>query len=74
MPEPGTGEAGGAQRLRGMHRMTTLVLSAVMTLVGVALVAVTLANGGGPLARGVIFGVLFALAGAGRTYFTWRRV
>jgi hypothetical protein len=62
MPEP-----------RGAYRLSTLALSIVMALVGVALVVVTLSNGGGPLARGVIFGVLFALAGAGRAYLTWRR-
>lgn len=60
--------------LGGLHRLTTLVLSAAMALIGIALVAVTLANGGGPLARGVVFGILFALAGAGRLYFTWRRM
>ena len=62
-----------SDRLRGAYRLSTLVLSAAMMLIGIALVVVTLANGGGPLARGVIFGVLFALAGAGRLYFTWRR-
>jgi len=62
-----------SDRLRSAHRLSTLVLSAAMMLIGIALVVVTLANGGGPLARGVIFGVLFALAGAGRLYFTWRR-
>jgi hypothetical protein len=61
------------ERLRGAHRLATLVLSVAMTLVGIALVVVTLANGGGALARGVLFGVLFALAGAGRLYLTWRR-
>lgn len=60
-------------RLRDAHRLSTLVLSAAMMLVGIALVVVTLANGGWALARGVLFGVLFALAGAGRLYFTWRR-
>ncbi|HEX4344758.1 MAG TPA: hypothetical protein VHZ31_04275 [Solirubrobacteraceae bacterium] len=60
--------------LGGVHRATTLVLSAAMALIGIALVVVTLRNGGGPLARGVVFGVLFALAGAGRLYFTWRRM
>ncbi|MEJ7797502.1 MAG: hypothetical protein WKF42_03310 [Solirubrobacteraceae bacterium] len=60
-------------RLRSAHRLATLVLSGVMVLIGSALVVVSLANGGGPLARGVIFGILFALAGAGRLYFTWRR-
>jgi hypothetical protein len=59
--------------LRGLHRSSTLVLSAAMAIVGVSLVVVTLANGGGLLARGFIFGILFALAGAGRCYFTWRR-
>jgi len=63
-----------SDRLRSAHRLSTLVLSAAMMLIGIALVVVTLANGGGLLARGVIFGVLFALAGAGRLYFTWRRV
>jgi hypothetical protein len=61
------------ERLRGVHRLSTLVLSAAMMLVGIALVVVTLVDGGGALARGVLFGVLFALAGAGRLYFTWRR-
>jgi hypothetical protein len=60
--------------LRGLHRSSTLVLSAAMTIIGIALVVVTLSNGGGLLARGFIFGVLFALAGAGRLYFTWRRM
>lgn len=68
MPEP------EPQRLRDIHRGSTLVLSVVMALIGIAMVVVTLASGGGALARGVIFGVLFALAGAGRTYVTWRRV
>jgi hypothetical protein len=39
-----------------------------MLLLGVAMVASTLARGGGPLAIGVILGVLFVLAGAGRLY------
>jgi Ca2+/H+ antiporter len=59
--------------LREVHRGSTLVLSAAMVIVGVALVVVTLTHGGGPLARGTIFGTLFTLAGAGRLYFTWRR-
>jgi len=61
-------------RLARMHRASTLVLSAVMVLIGVALIVVTLVKGGGPLARGVIFGVLFTLAGGGRLYFTMRRL
>ncbi|MGI8945850.1 MAG: hypothetical protein ACR2GL_06395 [Thermoleophilaceae bacterium] len=41
-------------------------LNATLALVGVALVVTTLARGGGPLAFGVIVGVLFAALGAAR--------
>ncbi|HEY0345490.1 MAG TPA: hypothetical protein VGC59_12615 [Solirubrobacteraceae bacterium] len=63
MPEP-----------RDIHRRATLVLSAVMLVLGLAIVVVTLANGGGPLALGILLGVLFAGAGGGRLYVTWRRL
>jgi hypothetical protein len=43
-------------------------MSAVIVLIGVALLVSTLAGGGGPLAIGVLLGVLFVLAGAGRLY------
>lgn len=42
------------------------VLGALLCLVGIALVISTLARGGGPLALGVVVGVLFALLGAAR--------
>jgi hypothetical protein len=58
---------------RDIHRRATLVLSAVMLVLGLAIVVVTLANGGGPLALGILLGVLFAGAGGGRLYVTWRR-
>jgi hypothetical protein len=35
-------------------------------VLGIAMIASTLARGGGPLALGVVLGVLFALLGAGR--------
>ncbi len=53
---------------RDLHRTSTRLLSAVMVVLGVVLLVVTLAGGGGPLARGVLFGVLFIAAGAGRLY------
>lgn len=59
---------------RGIHRILTLLLSALMALLGVAIVAVTLQNGGGPLTLGFLLGVLFTLAGAGRFYITWRHL
>ena len=61
-------------RLGSLHRASTLVLSTVMVLIGIALVVVTLVKGGGPLSRGVLFGVVFTLAGPGRLYFTARRL
>ena len=50
------------------YRQFTLASGLVISAVGVALVAVTLARGGGPLALGVVFGVCFTLFGAGRAY------
>ena len=63
MPEP-----------RDIHRRATLVMSALMLVLGLAIIVVTLANGGGPLALGILLGVLFAAAGGGRLYVTWRRL
>jgi len=57
---------------RNIHRSATLVMSAAMFVLGLAIIVVTLANGGGPLALGMVLGVLFTAAGAGRLYFTWR--
>jgi hypothetical protein len=59
---------------RDLHRHATLVLSAAMAALGVAILAVTLANGGGPLTLGFLIGLLFAAAGAGRFYVTWRHL
>ncbi len=47
---------------------STRVLSALLLLVGVAMVVLALAQGGGALALGVILGVLLALLGAGRLW------
>ena len=58
---------------REIHRRATLVLSAVMLVLGLVIVVATLVHGGGPLALGILVGVLFAAAGAGRLYVTWRR-
>lgn len=59
---------------RGLHRRAALVLSAAMVAIGIAMLARTLGAGGGPLSLGVVLGLLFAAAGAGRFYFTWRRL
>jgi hypothetical protein len=57
MPEP-----------RDLHRQTTAVLSAVLVVLGVAMIVRTLAAGGGGLAIGLLLGVLFIAAGVGRLY------
>ena len=49
------------------------VLSALIALLGVAMLVSTLARGGGPLAAGVLFGVLFVAAGAGRLWVERRQ-
>jgi hypothetical protein len=59
-------------RQRQIHRSTTRAMSIVMVLIGVALLARTLAAGGGVLATGVLLGVLIILAGAGRLYLQSR--
>jgi hypothetical protein len=53
---------------RSLHRSATNVLSTTMVVIGVAMVISTIARGGGPLALGVLLGVLFVIAGAGRLY------
>jgi hypothetical protein len=45
-------------------------MSTLMVLIGIALLASTIARGGGPLAIGVLLGVLFVAAGAGRLYLS----
>ena len=51
----------------------TALLSAIMVVLGVAMIAVTLSNGGGPAAFGIIIGLLFVAAGGGRLWVTRRR-
>lgn len=57
MPEP-----------RDLHRQTTAVLSAVLIVLGVAMIVRTLVAGGGAVAIGLLLGVLFIAAGVGRLY------
>ena len=49
-----------------IHRGATKLLAALTMALGVALIAATLAQGGGTL--GILIGVLFLVAGAGRLY------
>jgi len=49
------------------------VLAVVMLLLGVAIIVRTVSAGGGPLAFGLLVGLLFVVAGAGRLYTERRR-
>jgi hypothetical protein len=46
----------------------TRILSALMMVIGVAIIVRTVAAGGGPVALGLLLGLLFVAAGAGRLY------
>jgi len=61
MPEPGDFRA-----------TSTVAMAGVMIVIGIALIVRTLAAGGGPFATGLILGVLFVVAGAGRIYLRRR--
>jgi hypothetical protein len=54
-------------------RLNTLVLPVALMLVGVAVVVRTIVAGGGPLAFGLLLGVLFIAAGALRLALERRR-
>jgi hypothetical protein len=49
-----------------LHRGATRLLAALTMALGVALIVVTIAHGGGFL--GIMLGLLFLAAGAGRLY------
>lgn len=48
--------------------IATRILSVVMVLLGLAMIVSAVAHGGGPLAYGVVLGILFAAVGAGRLW------
>jgi hypothetical protein len=50
------------------RRNTTIVLNSVLALLGLALIGLTIARGGGPLALGIIVGLAFTFLGCARVY------
>ncbi|MCE3266811.1 MAG: hypothetical protein K0S15_1520 [Solirubrobacterales bacterium] len=54
------------------YTIATRVFSVTIIGFGLAMVVVTLARGGGPVALGVIFGLLFVGIGAGRLWVSTR--
>ncbi|MFM9023381.1 MAG: hypothetical protein ACKOK7_06530 [Solirubrobacterales bacterium] len=59
-------------RPEGRSGSATMLLSALMLAVGVAIIVRTFSSGGGLLSLGTVFGVLFVAAGAARLYLAWR--
>ena len=51
-----------------MHDAATHFLSGLMIVIGFAMLISTVARGGGPISFGVVLGILFIAAGAGRLY------
>ena len=56
-----------------MRGPVPMVMSALLVLIGVAIIARTLVAGGGPLAFGLLMGILFVAAGVGRLVLERRR-
>jgi hypothetical protein len=57
----------------GTYAATQRALSLLLCVVGLVMVVSTLARGGGPLAIGVIVGVMFAVLGAARFWLARSR-
>ncbi|MGH2951063.1 MAG: hypothetical protein ACRDKX_03365 [Solirubrobacterales bacterium] len=55
-----------------VYRRVTRIFATAIVGFGVAIVAVTLANGGGPGSVGLWIGLLFVALGAGRLYLALR--
>jgi hypothetical protein len=54
-------------------RALTLLTSGLMVFIGLAIIVRTIDAGGGATAFGILIGVLFLAAGAGRLWVTLRR-
>jgi len=54
------------------YQLAVRIFSVAVIGFGVAILVVTLARGGGPLAVGVLFGLLFIALGSGRLYLSRR--
>ena len=57
---------------RQIRRSYTRVMSTVMIVIGIVILARTIAAGGGPISAGVVLGLLFVAAGTARLYLQYR--
>lgn len=55
-----------------IYRGSVRAFSAVMVLLGLAILVTTLANDGGPVSIGVLIGVAFVVVGGGRLWISAR--
>jgi drug/metabolite transporter (DMT)-like permease len=55
-----------------LRRSYTRLMSVILIVLGIVLVIRTISAGGGPAAAGVLLGILFVFAGAGRLYLQYR--
>ena len=55
-----------------LYRGVTRIFAVIMVGFGVAILVVTLANGGGPLSTGLLNGLLFTALGVARLYLALR--
>ena len=51
-------------------RALTLLTSGLMVFIGIAIIVRTIGAGGGPAALGILLGIAFVAAGAGRLWAT----
>jgi hypothetical protein len=54
------------------YQLAVRIFSVTIIGFGLAILIVTLARGGGPLAVGVLFGLVFVAMGSGRLYISLR--
>jgi hypothetical protein len=54
------------------YQLAVRIFSVTIIAFGVAMLVLTVARGGGPLAVGVLFGLLFIALGSGRLYLSMR--
>jgi hypothetical protein len=53
-----------------MHQRAVRLLSLLFIVLGLAILATTFANGGGPLSTGTLLGVAFLAVGIGRLWLS----
>ncbi len=64
--------SGGRGRGEQVYRGAVTGFSLVFVAIGLAVLVVTLVNGGGPASMGVLLGVVFVIVGAGRLWVNSR--